>query len=467
MWIKPSLIVLPALVLAVGHAAWAQQAYFSMTGEFPSIGDQHHFGVDLSRPVGSGEALRFEALASGGGTNAAGQSIPDGGIDSLLELFDSGNNPRGVSDDAGSFFDYDALLSWPGVAPFPSGPDVPLNPDPLPAGGYRLELSAPFNNDFGPWALDIVGPADALALSGETAIGAGVIQSLAFGTTGAGADLATLDVAAGGAFSVSGPIAVAHGRVTLGGGAVNAHTLQVAAAGVLRGHGQVTADLTSDGETDPGDRLADERGILNVNGAFSQTATGALHVSLDGTDNSAPANPQFDQLLVTGSATLGGALAVTQATTPALGDRFDVLIAAQLTGGFDQTLVTGTALADPTTALALLYVDGDDADALADRVRLFATYAGDTNGDGEVSLVDLDVLGVNFGMAGTWQTADFNYDGVVSLADLDRVGANFGKAIAAPTASELPGAGVPEPATLALAVAGLVFGGSRRRLREA
>ena len=118
-------------------SAMGQSAYFSMEGDFNVAADQHDFLVDLSRTVGTPEDLRFVTYANGGGTNAAGDTIAAGGIDSVLELFDSLNAQRGFDDD-GRFglAGLDSLLSWPGVAVSVFG-NVPLNPDPLLVDSYH------------------------------------------------------------------------------------------------------------------------------------------------------------------------------------------------------------------------------------------------------------------------------------------------------------------------------------------
>jgi endonuclease I len=97
-------------------------------------------------------------------------------------------------------------------------------------------------------------------------------------------------------------------------------------------------------------------------------------------------------------------------------------------------------------------VDGDDQDALIE-VILDTAY-GDTNLDGSVNLTDLTALGGGYGGSGGWASGDQNGDGLVNLTDLTALGGNYGFT----RGSGASGAGIPEPASMALAaLAGVVL----------
>jgi hypothetical protein len=77
---------------------------------------------------------------------------------------------------------------------------------------------------------------------------------------------------------------------------------------------------------------------LNISGAYKQEAGGSLVEKI--TKNGGVL--QFDRVVVTGQATLGGALTVNAVGgyTPAAGDSADILDYASVVGDFDATKIT-------------------------------------------------------------------------------------------------------------------------------
>ncbi len=81
-------------------------------------------------------------------------------------------------------------------------------------------------------------------------------------------------------------------------------------------------------------------------------------------------------------------------------------------------------------------------------INVQGTLPGDTNGDLQVDLVDLNLVRNNFGLSGEGVDGDTNGDHMVDLVDLNNVRNNFGTTAGANA--------VPEPSTLALAVLGMI-----------
>ena len=122
------------------------------------------------------------------------------------------------------------------------------------------------------------------------------------------------------------------GTTSLQGGTLtvaNAVTIQ---GGTLTGSGTVQGNVTNAGTVAPGN----SPGVLNITGNYTQTSSGVLDLEIAGRDNSNPGKPQFDQLRVTGTATLAGTVRVSllDGFQPAPGDTFKVLTAAARVGTF-------------------------------------------------------------------------------------------------------------------------------------
>jgi len=107
------------------------------------------------------------------------------------------------------------------------------------------------------------------------------------------------------------------------------------AGGMLKGTGALTGQLQNDGGTvAPGS----SPGVLTVTGNFTQAAGGTLAMEIGGTT----AGSESDRLVVTGSASLAGTLALTPifSFVPDLSFDYDFLTYGSLGGDF--TTVTGT-----------------------------------------------------------------------------------------------------------------------------
>jgi Ca2+-binding RTX toxin-like protein len=116
-----------------------------------------------------------------------------------------------------------------------------------------------------------------------------------------------------------------------GGGTVTLGTLQLLSGSYLTGNGVFSASVVnSSGTVYPGGNFVP--GQLTIQGNFSQEPGGTLSIDLGGTTLSS----QFDQLQVTGTATLDGTLNVNliNGFLPNLDDRFVYLSYASINGDF-------------------------------------------------------------------------------------------------------------------------------------
>ncbi len=101
----------------------------------------------------------------------------------------------------------------------------------------------------------------------------------------------------------------------------------------------------------------------------------------------------------------------------------------------------------------------DGSDVLYWLTELVGTVPGDVNLDGQVGLLDLDLIGQNWGQAGTWSDGDVNCDGQVSLLDLDVLGQFWGQPVASAAASVMA-----SPQSRVARAPGLMSSGSTREL---
>ncbi len=136
------------------------------------------------------------------------------------------------------------------------------------------------------------------------------------------------------------------GATVLNGGDILGGDLDIN-AGVLTGSGTINANVNSGGQVIPGG--AGAAGLLSINGNYTQTATGSLNIELGGTT----AGTQYDQLDVSGSATVGGSLilGLINGFTPTLGQTFTMVNANPFNGPFstiDESAIAGPVAFEPT-----------------------------------------------------------------------------------------------------------------------
>ena len=214
--------------------------------------------------------------------------------------------------------------------------------------------------------------------------------------------------------SVSNPLAMQGGKLT--------------GAGTLSGALNNTAGTIAPGIDDPDQPDLNPLGILTINGNLTLGNNAVFEVELAGTDNSDPANPQYDRVLISGSnrtVQVNGTLRVKgrDGYAPATGDTFDILVRSgsswNATGGFRRVEVDPDTL--PCVQVEVRY--------LSDRAQLVVTRAQgspDINRDGCVDDADLLAVLFAFGQTGSNLAEDINCDGVVDDADLLSVLFAFG-----------------------------------------
>lgn len=130
------------------------------------------------------------------------------------------------------------------------------------------------------------------------------------------------------------------GRLTLLDGTIATPVVEIA-GGIVSGVGIVQGSIINAGRVAPGEEAGNPIvspgplaiGDLRVSEGYTQLSTGALDITLAGSDGNAS-----DRLLVEDAAVLAGLLdvSVLSTYTAALGDTFDLLVAGEIVGEFDQ-----------------------------------------------------------------------------------------------------------------------------------
>jgi len=168
--------------------------------------------------------------------------------------------------------------------------------------------------------------------------------------------------------SLPGTYTQSAGTTLLDGGTLDPANNVDIQGGELKGNGVVEAHVQNGGTCRPGLSA----GVLTINGDYQQMISGALEVELGGTT----AGTQYDQLSISGTALLAGALRVLPINgfQPDVNDTFDVLTAAQAEVKFQTiqlpilTNLRGLRFADLPDRLRLSIIDCGPGDADGDGV---------------------------------------------------------------------------------------------------
>ncbi|HSY99851.1 MAG TPA: hypothetical protein VK788_10160 [Terriglobales bacterium] len=114
--------------------------------------------------------------------------------------------------------------------------------------------------------------------------------------------------------------------------------IRIAKGSLLGNGGTIAAHVSSSGTVIPADSLT-TTGKLQITGAYTQTAMGALDATITGANSG-----QFNVLNVSGTATLGGTLNIKLLNNfvPLIGATFEILSARKVTGVF--ATVNGTVI---------------------------------------------------------------------------------------------------------------------------
>ena len=202
--------------------------------------------------------------------------------------------------------------------------------------------------------------------SGIFTINPGASLTTTAATIAAGATLAT-----GGSFTATGPVTVggilkgsatgpilatgqpvnviSGGTLDLNGGSVTASAVNN--QGLLKGLGTINSNVFNDGTFSPGA----SPGLVNIVGNYVQGATGLLNIEIGGTTP----GTGFDQLAVTGNATLNGVLALVQfgGFVPASTNGFRFLTTGGTISGAFSTVLVPTAFAGMSLSYQSQFTD--------------------------------------------------------------------------------------------------------------
>lgn len=185
--------------------------------------------------------------------------------------------------------------------------------------------------------------------------------------------------------------------------ALAAPVVNVQLVGRLTSNATVNGDVANAGTVAPGN----SPGIITINGNYSQS--GALAIEIQGTN---PATPDYDQLVVNGVVTLGGALNVDLINNfmPTVGNSFQIIT----NDGSDPVVGTFAGLAQ-------------GAYFIADHVTFQISYSGGTGNDVVLTVARTPFVVTNTGDAvgDLLQVAQFGSSALEEASSIARIGTDL------------------------------------------
>jgi T5SS/PEP-CTERM-associated repeat protein len=267
---------------------------------------------------------------------------------------------------------------------------------------------------------------------------------------GPGGGAGTLTIQSGATLSVSQETALFPGAtLKLEGGTLDTQSVSFQGGGAFTWTGGTLHVGTFNGNlVNQGGKLAPGHspGTTTVSGNYTQNA-GTLEIEIGGTSAG-----QADKLIITGTATLGGALnvAVINGFVPQAGNSFDLLDWATRSGTFATLNLPGGGL---TWNTSQLYVSG---------VLSVGGLVGDYNHNGTVDAGDYVVWRKSLGQSGVGLAADGNFNGQIDQGDYGLWRDRFGQTVGSGARANA-NAAVPEPPTVTLIILATAGVLSRRR----
>lgn len=212
-----------------------------------------------------------------------------------------------------------------------------------------------------------------------------------------------------GSLTLNGYTGLGGSKLGLTGGNIQTSgTLTLDTDGELFGTGTINGNLSNNGGyVYVG--IGEVTGILNLTGAYTQSASGTLVVDLRGTT----AGTNYDQFAVGGTASIDGVLNVTilPGYTPALGHTLNVLTSFGLTGTFSAVVGEGAFSTNYTSTNAQL-------------VRNGLTYTWDAGGSTDTSWFN-PLNWAPDGLPGTSDVAVLNTNATITLDTTDATVGDF------------------------------------------